>query len=146
MSKSVGFRWGIPPAVRCFLQTLWNWNGVVRFVSQEVWFDKGFVIWHFLNYCLIQIMSLWSLSIGVGIFFTTTELLDRTRIFKSNASWFKQKIYTKMYRRPDFWMKQNAPQEGLIKKMRHRPEFLTKSYWALCPIDIVCNLFSQITA
>jgi len=22
----------------------WNWNGVVRFVSQEVWFDKGFVI------------------------------------------------------------------------------------------------------
>jgi len=22
----------------------WNWNSVVRFVSQEVWFDKGFVI------------------------------------------------------------------------------------------------------
>jgi len=22
----------------------WNWNSIVRFVSQEVWFDKGFVI------------------------------------------------------------------------------------------------------
>jgi len=25
-------------------ELFWNWNGVVRFVSQEVWFDKGFVI------------------------------------------------------------------------------------------------------
>jgi len=31
----------------------WKWNGVVWFVSQEVWFDKGFVIWHFRNYCLV---------------------------------------------------------------------------------------------
>jgi len=23
---------------------VWNWNGVVRFVCQEIWFDKGFVI------------------------------------------------------------------------------------------------------
>jgi len=26
------------------LKLFWNWNGVVQFVSQEVWFDKGFVI------------------------------------------------------------------------------------------------------
>ena len=37
---------------------IWNWNGVVRLVSQEVWFDKGFVIWNFRNYCLVQIVSL----------------------------------------------------------------------------------------
>ena len=66
----------------------WNWNGVVRFVSQEVWFDKEFVIWHFLNYCLVQIMSSWSLSIGIGTIFTTNELVDRTKNFKSNESRF----------------------------------------------------------
>jgi len=26
------------------IKLFWNWNGDVRFVSQEVWFDKGFVI------------------------------------------------------------------------------------------------------
>jgi len=57
----------------------WNWNGVVRFVYQNVWFDRGFVIWHFCNYCLVQIVSLWSLSIGVQIIFTTNELVDRIR-------------------------------------------------------------------
>jgi len=36
-----------------------------RLVSEEVWIDKGFVMWHFLNYCLLQITSSWSLSIGV---------------------------------------------------------------------------------
>jgi len=79
------------PCCTLSYKLFWNWNGVVWFVSQEVWFDKGFVIWHFLNFCLVQIMSLWSLSIGVGIFLTTNELVDRTRIFKSNASRFKQK-------------------------------------------------------
>jgi hypothetical protein len=39
----------------------WNWNGVVRFESQEVLGEKKFVIWHFRNYCLVQIVSLWSL-------------------------------------------------------------------------------------
>jgi len=27
----------------------WNWNGAVRFASQEVWFDKWYAIWHFCN-------------------------------------------------------------------------------------------------
>jgi len=79
-------------------------------------FDKGFVIWHFLNYCLVQIISLWSLSIGVGIIFTSNELVDRTRNFKSNAPGLNLKIYEK-----------NAPQQDLSDKMRRRPEFLTKS-------------------
>jgi len=56
----------------------WDWNGVVRFVSQEVCIDKGFVIWHFRNYCLVPIVSLWSLSIGIQIIFTTDQLVNRT--------------------------------------------------------------------
>ena len=51
----------------------WNWNDVVRFVFQKVWFDKEFVIWHFLNYCMVQIVLLWSFSIGVRIILTTNE-------------------------------------------------------------------------
>jgi len=83
-SKSVGFRRGIPPAVPVCYKLFWNWNDVVRFVSQ----DKGFVIWHFHTYCLVQIVSLWSFSIGVRIIFTTNELVDRVRNFKSSASRF----------------------------------------------------------
>jgi len=64
----------------------WNWNGVVRFVSQEFWFDKGFVIWNFRNYCSVQIVSLWSLSLGVQIIFTSNESVDRIRNLKWNAS------------------------------------------------------------
>jgi len=102
----------------------WHWNGVVRFVSQEVSFDKGFVIWHFLNYCLVQVTSSWLFSIRVEIIFTTNELVDRTRNFKSNASrlpvFFKIFLKTKwkkMCRRPDL----------LWNKMRRRPIILTKS-------------------
>jgi len=63
---------------------------------------------------------------GVGIIFTTNELVDRTRTFKSNASQFKQKneknapqarfLWNKMRRRQDLW-----------NKMRRRPEFLKQS-------------------
>ena len=38
----------------------------------------------------------------VGIIFTTNELVDRIRNFKSNASLFKKKLNEKMRRRPDF--------------------------------------------
>jgi len=33
------------------------WIGVVRFAYHEVWFDKGFLIWHFLHHCLVQIVN-----------------------------------------------------------------------------------------
>ena len=36
----------------------WNWIGVVRLVSNEVWFDQGSVLWHFLHDCLAQIVLL----------------------------------------------------------------------------------------
>jgi len=67
-------------------EMFWNWNGVVRFASQKVWFDKGFVIWHFCNYCFVQIVSLRSFSIGVRNIFTTTVLIDRIKNFKWNTS------------------------------------------------------------
>jgi len=56
-------------------------------------------------------MSLRSLSIGVGTIFTTNELVDIIRNFKSNASLFKN-LYDK-----------NAAQARFfVKKMRRRQE------------------------
>ena len=87
----------------CAPCSLWNWIGVVQFLTQEVWYDKGLVIQHFLHYCLVQIVLLWSLSVGVRIFFTTNDLVDRIRNLKLNASQNDLKnIMKKMRRRPDF--------------------------------------------
>jgi len=123
----------------------WNWIGVVRFISQEVWFNKGFVIWHFLSYYWEQIVSLWSLSIEVRIILTTNDRLDTIRYLKSTASQndIKMNFYETMRRRPDFCMQQNAPQARPIIKIRRRPGFLTESLWIVSPIDIawVCNSF-----
>ena len=130
-SKSAGFRWGIPPAVHACYKLFWNWNGAVRFVSQ----DKGFVIWHLHNYCLVHIVSLWSLSIGGRIIFTTNELVDRIRNFKSNASRFKKKVYDKNAPQARFFMEQNAPQARLMKPNAPQARFFdevlmgTLSYW-----------------
>jgi len=54
---------------------------------------------------------------GVGIIFTTNELVDRIRNFRSNASQFKkiQVLYEKNAPQARFFMKQNAPQARLIK-------------------------------
>jgi len=127
-SKSVGFRRGIPPAVHVFYKLFWNWNGFVRFVSQ----DKGFVIWHFHHYCLVQIVSLWSLNFGVRIIFTTNEFVNRIMNFKSNDSRFEKQIMKIMRRRPDFlWNKMRCRQD-LSNKMRRRQDILTMvalSYW-----------------
>jgi len=43
----------------------WNWIGVVQFIPQEVWFDRGLVNWHFLHYCLVQTVLLRAFGIGV---------------------------------------------------------------------------------
>jgi len=52
----------------------------------------------------------------IRIIFTTNELVDRTRNFKSNASQFRQKIYGKNAPQARFLMKKNAPQARLIKE------------------------------
>ena len=121
---------------------LWNSSGVVQFVSWEVWFDKGFVIWHFRNYCLVQIVPMWLFSIGVEIIFTTNESVDRIKNFIWNAS--PNDEDGKNAPQARFSIKQNAPQAGLqwLNKMRRRPDFLTKSSWVLCPVNAVCHLFS----
>jgi len=62
---------------------------------------------------LAQTVSLSSLNIGV--IFTTNELVDRIRNFKSNASLFKKNLYEKNALHARFFMKQNAPQARLIK-------------------------------
>jgi len=43
-------------------------------------------------------------------------LVDRTKIFKSNASWFEQKTNEKNAPQARFCVKQNAPQARLIKQ------------------------------
>jgi len=97
---------------------IWYWNRVVQFVSQEVWFDKGFVIWHFRNYCLLHIVSLWSLGIGVQIIFTTNELVDRIKTSNEMHPQMikKRMFYEKNAQQAKFFMKQNAPQARLIKQ------------------------------
>ena len=145
-SKSAGFRWGIPPAVHACYKLFWNWSGAVRFVSQ----DKGFVIWHLHNYCLVHIVSLWSLSIGGRIIFTTNELVDRIRNFKSNASliciWSfydsqndsEEDFSWKTCTAGQIFYEKMRHRQDLSNKMRRRQHFLTESGWVLCPIDTVC--------
>jgi len=58
------------------IKLFWNINCVVRFVSHEVWSDKGFIIWHFLHYYFSQIMLLWSLNIWNWMFFNNNESID----------------------------------------------------------------------
>jgi len=61
-------------------------------------------------------MSLRSLSIGVGIIFTTIKLVDVIRNLKSNASRFKKILYEENAPQARFFMQQNAPQARPIKQ------------------------------
>ena len=47
---------------------------------------------------------------------TTNELVDRTRNFKSNASWFKPNKYGKNAPQARFFMEQNAPKARFIRQ------------------------------
>jgi len=69
-------------------------------------------------------MSLRSLSIGIGIIFTTNELVNRTRIFKSNTSRFEQKKYGKNASQARFFMEKNAPQITHITQNAPQARFL----------------------
>jgi len=59
-----------------FYKLFWNWIGVMRFVSHEVWFDTGFIIWHFLHCCFKQTVSLWLLGTWIWIIFNTNESVN----------------------------------------------------------------------
>jgi hypothetical protein len=123
----------------------WNWFGVVRFVSHEVWFDREFVNWHFLHYCWIHIVLLQSLSIGVRIIYTTKELVDKIRNLKSNVSQNDQKgnVLWKDAQQANFFDETKSPAgKTCAAKCVAGLIFLTQSWWIFCPIDIVRNVFS----
>ena len=111
-------------------------------INQEVWFDQGFVIWYFLQYCLEQIVSFWSISIGVRIISTSNELVDRIWNLKSNASQ-NDRVEDSLCRPDSLWDSWNSMRrrQELSNKRRHRPEFLIKYWRVVCPIDIICNSF-----
>jgi len=62
-------------------------------------FTKSVLFDTFVNYCLVQIVSLRWLSIIVPIVFTTNKLIDRIKHFKRHAS--PNDFMKKMRRRPD---------------------------------------------
>ena len=117
----------ISQAYKLFLNEI----GVARCVSQEVWFDKGFVIWHFLNYCLEQIVSMWSLSVGVWLFFATKELVDKISNLQSDAHhrMINKKIhYERMRCRPDFPETKCAAGKTYQTKCAAGPNFWPSPY------------------
>ena len=79
------------------------------------------------------------LAIFLVAIFTTNELVDRRRIFQSNASRFEPKKYGKDAPQARFLMKQNAPQAKFIKQ--NAPQARILDELLMGPIDIVCNLF-----
>jgi hypothetical protein len=100
-------------------ELFWNWIGVVRFqvVSHEVCCDKGFVIWYFLYFFLIQIVSLWSLSIWIRIIFKTNELVIQIR------------HWNQMPHGQDFWWKKmRCRQKFVVKIMRRRQKLIQKKW------------------
>jgi hypothetical protein len=93
----------------------WNWIGVVRFVSHEVWFDQGFVIWHFFLCFFFGIVSLWSLITSMQSIFNINELVNPTRHW--NRMPHRQDFWwNKMQRRKDFFVKRMRSKQNLCKK------------------------------
>jgi len=62
--------------------------------------------------------------IGVRIIFTTNELVDTTRHFKSSASQLNTKIQEKNTPQTRFFVKQNAPQARLMQQNAPQARFL----------------------
>jgi len=61
-----------------------------------------------------------------------------TRMIEKKISYHDEKFPLQA----KFVMKKNALQARLIKQNAPQARFLNKSWYVLCPIDIVCNLFS----
>jgi len=63
---------------------------------------------------------------------------ERMRTRQSNIVCRKNAPHARIFMQKKAW-RQNVE---LSKKMCRRPDFWTRSWWVLCPVDIVCNLFS----
>jgi len=97
----------------------------------------------YMAQCVISQRFPWSLYGGCTSLATTVCKTARTQICitrfprRCRPPVAKSNVVTRTIfpcssrRRPD-----------LSNKMRRRPDFWTLSWWVLCPIDIVCNLFS----
>ena len=84
--------------------------GVLWFVSHEVWFDKGFVIWHI------------SLRVRTTCVVVITEYWNSNHLYHRRIS-RQDKILAKMRRRPDFYMEQYALQARFIKQNAPQARF-----------------------
>ena len=106
----------------------WNWNGVVRFVSQKVWFDKGFVISNFRDNCLVQIVSLWSWSSN-NFYYKWICRQNKKLEIKCIPKWLRRGFFMeKMCRRPCFLWKKMRRRQDLSNKMCRRMEFWPSSH------------------
>jgi len=79
------------------------------------------------------------------IIFTTDELVGRRKFrFNYIPEWLRRGCFMKIICRRQNSLSKNIPRrQDFSKKMRRWPDFLTKSWQVVCPIDIVCNLFSR---
>jgi len=106
----------------------------VRFVSHEVWPDKGCVIRRFLHCRVVQIVSLWSLSTWIRIVSNTNESID----------WINAEIKCPtgdVLKKLDFLVRKNAPQSKTYEtKCAAGKICVTESWWIVCPVYVVCYL------
>ena len=106
----------------------------MRFVSHEVWPDKGCVIRRFLHCRVVQIVSLWSLSTWIRIVSNTNESID----------WINAEIKCPtgdVLKKLDFLVRKNAPQSKTYEtKCAAGKICVTESWWIVCPVYVVCYL------
>ena len=103
----------------------------MRFVSHDIWPDKGCVIWRFLHCRFVQIVSLWSLSTWIRIIFNTKESIN----------WINAEIKCPtgdILKNLDFLVRKNASQSKTYEaKCAAGKICLTESWWVVCPVYLV---------
>jgi len=111
-------------------------------LTKGLLFDTFFItVWYKLwlfhvRNVVVVIIQYWSLN-HQWIDRQTMELeIKRSREWSRNRCSEKKCTASHIF----LWNKMCRRQD-LSNKMLRRPDFWTKSGWALCPIDIVCNLF-----
>ena len=108
------------------------------FISQEVWFDKGFVIRNFLN--VVVITQYWSSNHFYHLWIGTQ---NKQIEIKCIPEYLRRRTFIwKIRCRLDFSWNKMRCRHDLSNKMRRRPHFFSESWWVVCNIDIVYNQVS----
>ena len=97
-------------------------------------------VWYKLCRCDDSVFEFKSFKV-----FTTNELVDRIRNLKWNASQNDQEedsLWKECAAGQILYEIKFSRRQDLSNKVRHRPDFLTKFSWVLCPVNAVCHLFS----